>query len=161
MFATSSLFHSFYEKIHCLSGEFQDKFHEKTDIACIAKRWVRYRFFKWNLSWISPINYNSYFWVGTWLPCSRPVTHRILMKLQLQNHFAKSMCLGSPNKGLNCEGKILAYKKNKLCRFSILYIKNINKECFIWVSKSWIINEFLKNEQCSPEAVLVFFLKSS
>ena len=35
------------------------------------------------------------------------------------------MSLGSPNKGSTCEGKILAYKKNKLC---LLYIKNINEE---------------------------------
>ena len=27
--------------------------------------------------------------------------------------------------------KILAYKKNKLCLISILYIKNTNEECFI------------------------------
>ena len=41
------------------------------------------------------------------------------------------MSLESPNKGSNRGGKILAYKKNKLCLISILYIKNINKECFI------------------------------
>ena len=31
------------------------------------------------------------------------------------------------------EGKILAYKKNKLCLSSILYIKNTNEECFIGI----------------------------
>ena len=41
------------------------------------------------------------------------------------------MSLESPNKGSNCEGQILAFKKNKLCLISILYIKNINEECFI------------------------------
>ena len=41
------------------------------------------------------------------------------------------MSLEGPNKGSNCEGKILAYKKNKLCFISILYIKNIKEECFI------------------------------
>ena len=41
------------------------------------------------------------------------------------------MSLGSPDKGSNCERKILAYKTNKLCLISILYIKNINEECFI------------------------------
>ena len=41
------------------------------------------------------------------------------------------MSLGSPIKGSNDEGKILAYKKNKLCLISILCIKNINEECFI------------------------------
>ena len=41
------------------------------------------------------------------------------------------MSLESPNKGSNCEGKILAYKKSKLCLISILYIKNINEEYFI------------------------------
>ena len=40
---------------------------------------------------------------------------------RLQKHSTKSVCLGSPNKGSNCEGKILAYKKNKLCLISILY----------------------------------------
>ena len=40
------------------------------------------------------------------------------------------MSLESPNKGSTSEGKILAYKKNKLCLISILYIKNINEECF-------------------------------
>ena len=40
----------------------------------------------------------------------------------LQKHSSKSMSLGSPNKGSNCEGIILAYKKNKLCLISILYI---------------------------------------
>ena len=42
----------------------------------------------------------------------------------LQKHFAKSMSLGSPNKGSKCEeGKILAYKKNKvgLILISILF----------------------------------------
>ena len=34
---------------------------------------------------------------------------------RFQKHSTKSMSLGSPNKGSNCEGKILAYKKNKLC----------------------------------------------
>ena len=43
----------------------------------------------------------------------------------------KSVCLGSRNKGSNCEGKILAYKKNKLCLISNLYIKITNEECFI------------------------------
>ena len=41
------------------------------------------------------------------------------------------MSLGSPNKDSTCEGKILAYKKNKLCLISIDYIKNTNEECFI------------------------------
>ena len=31
-----------------------------------------------------------------------------------QKYSTKSVSLGSPNKGLNYEGKILAYKKNKL-----------------------------------------------
>ena len=43
------------------------------------------------------------------------------------------MSLGSLNKGSNCEGKILAYKKNKLCLISILYVKNTNEECFIGI----------------------------
>ena len=43
--------------------------------------------------------------------------------LLLQKHSSKSMSLESPNKGSNCEGKILAYKKNKLCLISILDIK--------------------------------------
>jgi len=51
------------------------------------------------------------------------------IKPQLQKHFAKSVYLGSPNKGSNCEGIILAYKKNKLCLISILYINNVNEEC--------------------------------
>ena len=34
------------------------------------------------------------------------------------------------------EGKILAYKKNKLCHISILYIKNTNEECFIGIQSS-------------------------
>ena len=33
----------------------------------------------------------------------------------------------------DCEGKILAYKKNKLCLISILYIKNTNEECFLGI----------------------------
>ena len=28
-------------------------------------------------------------------------------------------------------GELLAYKKNRLCLISILYIKNTNEECFI------------------------------
>ena len=44
--------------------------------------------------------------------------------------LCKSKFTVSPNKGSNCEGKILAYKKNKLCLISILYIKNIKEECF-------------------------------
>ena len=47
---------------------------------------------------------------------------------RLQKHSSKSMSFGSPNKGSNCEGKILAYKKN-----SILCIKNINEKYFIGV----------------------------
>ena len=34
----------FYGKIHYLTREFHVKLHAKTDIARIAKRWVRYRF---------------------------------------------------------------------------------------------------------------------
>ena len=45
----------------------------------------------------------------------------------------KSVSLGSLNKGSNCEGKILAYKKNKLCLISILYIMNTDEECFIGI----------------------------
>ena len=43
------------------------------------------------------------------------------IKPRLQKHPTKSMSLGSPNKGSNCEGIILAYKKNKLCLIRILY----------------------------------------
>ena len=59
--------------------------------------------------------------------------------------------------GSNCEGKILAYKKNKKCLISILFIKNINEECYRVRLKhvtfyrcfdrllgSWIINEFVE-----------------
>ena len=35
------------------------------------------------------------------------------------------MSLGSPNKGSNCEGKILAYKKNKLCLISIYTVSDL------------------------------------
>ena len=59
------------------------------------------------------------------------MTHKFIE--QLQKHSMKSMSLGSPNKASNCEGKILAYKKNKLCLISILYIKNINKQCFLGI----------------------------
>ena len=48
-------------------------------------------------------------------------------------NISQNECLGSPKKGSNCEGKILAYKKNKLCLISILYIKNTNEECLIRV----------------------------
>ena len=48
-------------------------------------------------------------------------------------HYTKRVCLESPNKGSNCEGKILACKKNKLCLINILYIKNTNEECFIGI----------------------------
>ena len=34
----------YYRKIHYLTREFRVKLHAKTDIARIAKRWVRYRF---------------------------------------------------------------------------------------------------------------------
>ena len=37
-------FKLFYRKIHYLTREFHVKLHAKTDIARIAKRWVRYRF---------------------------------------------------------------------------------------------------------------------
>ena len=56
-----------------------------------------------------------------------------LASLRPQKHSTKGMSLGSPNKGSNCEGNTLAYKKNKLCLISILYTKNINEECFLWV----------------------------
>ena len=60
-----------------------------------------------------------------------PIKHVLRDFERLQSHFTKSVCLGSPNKGSNCEGKILAHKKNKLCLISILYIKNTTEECFI------------------------------
>ena len=44
-----------------------------------------------------------------------------------KKYSTKSVSLRIPNKGSNCEGKILAYKKNKLCLISILYIKNTNE----------------------------------
>ena len=43
----------------------------------------------------------------------------------LQEHSTKSVSIGSPNKGSKCEGKILAYKKNKPGLIIILYIKNL------------------------------------
>ena len=42
-------------------------------------------------------------------------------------HSTKNISLGSQDKDSNCEGKILAYNKNKLCIISNLYIKNINE----------------------------------
>ena len=60
-----------------------------------------------------------------------PIKHVLRVFEWLQKHSTKSVCLGSLNKGSNCEGEILAYKKNKLCLISILYIKNTNEECFI------------------------------
>ena len=39
----SYLHMKFYRKIHYLTREFHVKLHAKTDIARIAKRWVRYR----------------------------------------------------------------------------------------------------------------------
>jgi len=48
-----------------------------------------------------------------------------------QKHSTKSMSLWTQNNGSNCERWILAYKKNKLCLISILYIKNTNEKCFI------------------------------
>ena len=65
-----------------------------------------------------------------------PIKHvlRVLRRAaRLQEHSTESVCLGSPNKGSNCERKILAYKKNKLCIISILYTKNANEECFIGI----------------------------
>ena len=59
------------------------------------------------------------------------IKHVLRVFERLQKHSTKSVCLGSPNKGSNCERNTLAYKKNKLCLISILYIKNTNKECFI------------------------------
>ena len=72
------------------------------------------------------------------------------------------MSFWSSNKSSNCDGKILAYKKNKLCLISILSVKNINEECllsrdikllhvtfyrcFDKLSGSRIINEFLKQK---------------
>ena len=38
---------------------------------------------------------------------------------------------GVRTKGSKCEGKVLAFKKNKPGVISILYIKNANEECFI------------------------------
>ena len=60
-----------------------------------------------------------------------PPSLRKLSIERLQKHSTKSMSLGSPNNGSNCEGKMLGYKKNKLCLISVLYIKNINEECFL------------------------------
>ena len=56
-----------------------------------------------------------------------PIKHCCEFFERLQKHSTKSVCLRSPNKGSNCEGKILAYKKNKLCLISILYIKNTTR----------------------------------
>ena len=70
------------------------------------------------------------------------------------------MSFWSSNKRSNCDGKILAYKKNNLCL--ILSVMNINEECFLIrdikllhvtfyrcfdkLSGSRIINEFLKQK---------------
>ena len=63
----------------------------------------------------------------------RPNKTLLGVLFRLQNHSTKSVSLGSVNKGSDCEGKILAYKKNKLCLISILYIKNTNEECFLGI----------------------------
>ena len=45
LFTCENIAHiEFYRKIHYLTREFRVKLHAKTDIARIAKRWVRYRF---------------------------------------------------------------------------------------------------------------------
>ena len=50
------------------------------------------------------------------------------------------MSLGSPNKGSNYEGKILAYKKNKLCLTSILCIENsCGYTCLLPKVTLWVI----------------------
>ena len=43
----------------------------------------------------------------------------------------EGMSLGSPNKGLNCERKILAYKKNKPGLITILYMENLMLDVLI------------------------------
>ena len=45
--------------------------------------------------------------------------------------FHKKRLSWESKQRFNCEGKILACKKNKLCLISILYIMNTNEECFI------------------------------
>ena len=59
------------------------------------------------------------------------MTHEFIERLQ--KHSTKGVSLGSLSKGSNCEQEILAYEKNKLCLISVLYIKNINEECFIGI----------------------------
>ena len=56
----------------------------------------------------------------------------------LQKHSTKSMPLQNPNKGSNCERKILAYKKKKNKKtkkqagpYGYFYIKNNSVDCFI------------------------------
>ena len=74
----------------------------------------------------------------------------------LQKHITKSVCLGSPNKGSDCEGKILAYKKNKLSLISILYIKNTNEECL--THELLIIgNSYLNHSLTAQESDLLLF----
>ena len=66
----------------------------------------------------------------------RPNKTRTARFLNGFKNIPQKACLGSPNKGSNCQGKILAYNKNKLCLISILYIQNTNKKCFIMIKSS-------------------------
>ena len=47
------------------------------------------------------------------------------------SHLSRSIFSNSAKR--YCEGKILAYKENKLCHISILYIKNISEEYFLGI----------------------------
>ena len=48
-----------------------------------------------------------------------PIKHDPRVNERLQKHSTKSMSPESPNKCSNCEGKILAYKKNKPFQYSL------------------------------------------
>ena len=75
--------------------------------------------------------------------------------LNVFKNIQQGVSLWTQNNGSNCERWIFAYKKNKLCLISILYIKNTNEkyfiriiikllhvrfyQCFDSLSSSWIL----------------------
>ena len=61
-----------------------------------------------------------------------PIKHVLRVFLNGFKNIPEKACLSGLRTMVPIvRGELLAYKKNKLCLISILYIKNTNEECFI------------------------------
>ena len=115
---TGGILPKFYRKIHCLTSEFHINLTQKSDIARITKRSVRYRFFKWNLT------------------CNSLVRQWIFLESHSENHLGETkrflFLWAAPVRKLM---ETLSISQGRCVSFSV---NSFISKVFFFPSMSWI-----------------------